>query len=168
MQMRGKWIQIWLKVKRVREQQGFLTGGWDSCSCLPLLGLRGVSSFTATATANRWGRTNHDLRRVETALETIVLCEGRRSWGGASADRGASQRTSRPQQLSQPLSVAHVTHAVSIQRDAYIALAQRNDRFMLSPFNPDCLCVCVCCMCVSLALAACVPCQLGNAEMEVE
>lgn len=62
----------------------------------------------------------------------------------ASTDRGSSQWTSRPQQLFQPLSGSHVTHAVLIQHDAYIALAQRVDRFMLSPFNPDCLCVCVC------------------------
>lgn len=88
----------------------------------------------------------------------------------ASADRGPSQRTSRAQQLSQPLSVSYVTHAVSIQHDAYIALAQRVDRFALSPFNPDCLCVraCVYCMCVSLSLAASVPCQLENAGTEVE
>lgn len=88
MQMRGKWIQIRLKVKRVRKQQGSLMGGCDTRSRLPLVGLRGLSSFTTTATANHWGRTNHDLRRVETALKTIVLCEGEELGRGLRGQRG--------------------------------------------------------------------------------
>lgn len=87
MQMRGKWIQIRLKVKRVRKQQGSLMGGCDTRSRLPLVGLRGLSSFTTTATANHWGRTNHDLRRVETALKTIVLCEGEELGRGLCGQR---------------------------------------------------------------------------------
>lgn len=87
MQMRGKWIQIRLKVKRVRKQQGALMGGCDARSRLPLVGLGGLSTFTTTATANQWGRSSHDLRRVETLLKTIVLCEGEELGRGLRGQR---------------------------------------------------------------------------------
>ena len=87
MEMRGKWIQIRLKIKRVREQQGFLTGGCDACSRLPLVGLGARPRFTTTATANHWGRTEHELRRVETALKTIVLCEAEEPGRGLCGQR---------------------------------------------------------------------------------
>lgn len=63
-------------------------GGIRARACL-CRGLGGVSGFYRNSRGEPLGEgPNHDLRRVETALETIVLCEGRRSWGGASADRG--------------------------------------------------------------------------------
>lgn len=51
--------------------------------------------------------------------------------------------------MDQPSSTAvstsvcvSVTHAISIEHDAYVALGQRIDRFMLNPFNPVCPSVC--------------------------
>lgn len=87
MQMRGKWIQIRLEVKRLRKQQGSLVGGCGTRRRLPLLGLRGLSTFTTTAPANRWGRTDRELRRVETAPKTIVLCEGEELGRGLHGQR---------------------------------------------------------------------------------
>lgn len=106
-------------------------------------GLKGLSSFTTTATAALWGRTNHDLRIVETALKTIVLCAGVEPRRGLDGQRVFSGDQPSSAAVSTSVCIS-VTHAISIQHDAYIALGQRIDRFMLNPFNPVCLCECVC------------------------
>lgn len=85
--------------------------------------LKSLSSFTTTApaaaaaAATLWGRTNHDIRTVEGALETIVLCAGegpRRGLAGQrvfSVDQPASAAVSTSVYIS-------VTHTISIQHES--------------------------------------------------
>lgn len=110
MQIRSKWYLKQRMVKRASGRQG---AQQYFCVCnthrqlfaFLTCGLKGLSRFTTTATSVLWGRTNHDLRVVETALETIVLCAGeelRRGLAGQSLLSGPAGR----QQLSQPLPVS--------------------------------------------------------------
>lgn len=117
--------------------------------------LKGLSSFTTTPTAVLLGRTNHDLRVVAAARKTIVLCAGVEPRRGLDGQRVLSRDQPSSAAVSTSVCIS-VTHSMSIQHDAYIALGQRIDRFMLNPFNPVCVCVGGCVyVCVNSSVFMC-------------
>lgn len=81
------------------------------------------------------GRTNHDIRIVEAARETIVLCAGGEPRRGQAGQRLLSVEQA-AQQLSQPLPVSVTLTQLRFSMKADIALGQRI-RFVLTPCPPS-------------------------------
>ncbi len=79
--------------------------------------LKGLSSFTTTATAALWGRTNHDIRMVEAALETIALCAGVEPRRGLAGQRVFSVDQPASAAVSTSVCVS-VTHTISIRHES--------------------------------------------------
>ena len=111
--------------------------------CVSDFWLKGLSSYTTTAAAAHWRRTNHDIRAVQAALKTIVLCAGGEPRRGLAGQRLFSVDWRAAAAVSTSVCISD-THAFPIQHESL-------NRFMLNPFALMCVSLCLCvfvCVCV--------------------
>lgn len=100
-------------------------------------GLKGLSSFTTTATAAFWGRTNYDIRMVK----TIALCAGAEPRRGQAGQRVLSVDQPSSAAVSTSVCVS-VTHVISIQHESLHSIRTKDRQIYVKSLYP-CLCVCV-------------------------